>query len=32
MAVLGAGSWGLAVARHLDGIGHTVRLWEYEPE
>jgi glycerol-3-phosphate dehydrogenase (NAD(P)+) len=29
-AVLGAGSWGLTVARLLDGNGHDVSLWEFE--
>ncbi len=27
VAVLGAGSWGTALAIHLAGIGHPVRLW-----
>ncbi len=27
VAVLGAGSWGTALAIHLAGIGHEVRLW-----
>jgi glycerol-3-phosphate dehydrogenase (NAD(P)+) len=27
IAVLGAGSWGTALAVHLGRIGHTVRLW-----
>ena len=27
VAVLGAGSWGTALAIHLAGIGHRVRLW-----
>ena len=26
-AILGAGSWGTALAIHLSGIGHDVRLW-----
>jgi len=26
-AILGAGSWGTALAVHLSGIGHDVRLW-----
>ena len=26
-AVLGAGSWGTALAVHLGGLGHDVRLW-----
>jgi glycerol-3-phosphate dehydrogenase (NAD(P)+) len=26
-AVLGAGSWGTALANHLAGVGHDVRLW-----
>lgn len=31
ITVLGAGGWGLAIARHLDRIGHRVRLWEFDP-
>lgn len=31
-AVIGAGSWGTALAHHLAGGGHRVRLWAYEPE
>ena len=27
IAVLGSGSWGTAIAVHLAGEGHTVRLW-----
>lgn len=30
IAVLGAGSWGMAIARHLDRLGHRVRLWEFD--
>jgi glycerol-3-phosphate dehydrogenase (NAD(P)+) len=29
--VLGAGSWGTALAVHLGGIGHEVRLWARDP-
>ena len=32
IAVLGAGSWGVALARLLDQNGHDVRLWEYDPQ
>jgi glycerol-3-phosphate dehydrogenase (NAD(P)+) len=32
VAVIGAGSWGTALAVHLAGIGHEVRLWIREPE
>jgi glycerol-3-phosphate dehydrogenase (NAD(P)+) len=32
VTVLGAGSWGTALAVHLARIGHTVRLWSIEPE
>lgn len=32
VAVLGAGSWGTALAIHLAGIGHDVRLWARDPE
>jgi glycerol-3-phosphate dehydrogenase (NAD(P)+) len=31
VAILGAGSWGTALAVHLGGIGHTVRLWARDP-
>ena len=31
IAVLGAGSWGTALAVHLARIGHGVRLWSIEP-
>ncbi|MEP6782187.1 MAG: 2-dehydropantoate 2-reductase N-terminal domain-containing protein, partial [Acidobacteriota bacterium] len=27
IAVLGSGSWGTALAVHLAGTGHDVRLW-----
>jgi glycerol-3-phosphate dehydrogenase (NAD(P)+) len=32
VCVIGAGSWGTAIAQHLAGAGHAVRLWAYEPE
>jgi glycerol-3-phosphate dehydrogenase (NAD(P)+) len=31
VGVLGAGSWGTALAVHLARIGHTVRLWARDP-
>lgn len=31
VAVLGAGSWGMAIARLLDSNGAAVRLWEFDP-
>ena len=31
-AVVGAGSWGTALAHLLNGNGHRVRLWSYEEE
>ena len=31
IAVLGAGSWGTALAVHLDRTGHAVRLWGRDP-
>ncbi len=31
IAVLGAGSWGTALANVLASNGHTTRLWAYEP-
>jgi glycerol-3-phosphate dehydrogenase len=30
--VIGAGSWGTALAHHLAGAGHQARLWAHEPE
>jgi len=30
MAVLGAGSWGTALAVHLARVGHSVRIWSVE--
>jgi glycerol-3-phosphate dehydrogenase (NAD(P)+) len=32
IAVVGAGSWGTALAVHLGRIGHSVRLWVREPD
>ena len=31
VAVLGAGSWGTAIAVHLARVGHDVRLWGRDP-
>lgn len=31
IAVLGAGSWGTAIAVHLGRLGHEVRLWARDP-
>ena len=30
VAVLGAGSWGIALANHCQKIGHDVSLWEFD--
>jgi glycerol-3-phosphate dehydrogenase (NAD(P)+) len=30
VAIIGAGSWGTALAVALAGLGHSVRLWAYE--
>lgn len=32
ISVIGAGSWGTALAAALAGVGHSVRLWAYEKE
>ena len=32
VAVLGAGSWGTALAFHLANVGHDVRLWGRNPD
>ncbi|MBN1479928.1 NAD(P)-dependent glycerol-3-phosphate dehydrogenase [candidate division KSB1 bacterium] len=31
VAILGAGSWGIALGNHCQSIGHDVRLWEFDP-
>ena len=31
MTVIGAGSWGTALALHLARRGHRVRLWFHDP-
>ena len=31
VAILGAGSWGMAIADLLSGNGHEVTLWEFDP-
>ena len=31
VGVLGAGSWGTALAVHLARVGHDVRLWARDP-
>ncbi|MBA2649239.1 MAG: NAD(P)-dependent glycerol-3-phosphate dehydrogenase [Legionella sp.] len=32
IAMIGAGSWGTAVAIHLASIGHSVLLWGHDPQ
>jgi glycerol-3-phosphate dehydrogenase (NAD(P)+) len=32
IAILGAGSWGTALAVHLGRVGHDVRLWARDPD
>lgn len=32
VAILGAGSWGTAVAIHLANVGHNVTLWGHSPQ
>ena len=32
IAVLGAGSWGIALAIHCQKLGHNVSLWEFDAE
>jgi glycerol-3-phosphate dehydrogenase (NAD(P)+) len=32
IAILGAGSWGTALALHLSRVGQEVRLWSYDPK
>jgi len=31
-AILGAGSWGIALANHCDRLGHETILWEFDPQ
>ena len=30
IAIIGSGSWGVALAIHLASIGHKVKIWSYE--
>ena len=32
IAVIGSGSWGVALAIHLANIGHNVKIWSYSEE
>ncbi len=32
ITILGAGSWGIALANYCDAIGHKVTLWEFDRE
>lgn len=32
ITIIGAGSWGMAMAAHLSRTGHDVVLWEFEPK
>ncbi|MFI4962973.1 MAG: NAD(P)-binding domain-containing protein, partial [Legionellales bacterium] len=32
IAILGAGSWGTAIALHLAKVGHKVMLWSHNPQ
>jgi glycerol-3-phosphate dehydrogenase len=29
IAIIGSGSWGVALANHLGEIGHTVEIWSF---
>ena len=32
VAVIGSGSWGVALATYLARIGHTVKVWSFSEE
>ena len=32
IAIIGSGSWGVALAIHLANIGHNVKIWSYSEE
>ena len=32
VSILGAGSWGMAIARLLDANGVSVKMWEFDPD
>ena len=32
IAIIGSGSWGVALATHLANIGHKVRVWSFQEE
>ena len=32
IAIIGSGSWGVALAIHLAKNGHKIKIWSYEKE
>ncbi len=32
IAIIGSGTWGVALAMHLSNIGHNVKLWAFMQE
>ena len=32
IAVIGSGSWGVALSLHLANMGHTVKIWSFAEE
>ena len=32
IAIIGSGSWGVALAIHLAKMGHKVKIWSFEQE
>ena len=32
IAIIGSGSWGVALSMHLASLGHNVRIWSFDEE
>ena len=32
IAVIGSGSWGVALSIHLASLGHNVKIWSFDKE
>ena len=32
VAIIGSGSWGVALAIHLAKLGHNIKIWSFDEE
>ena len=30
ISIIGSGSWGVALALHLESVGHKVKIWSFD--